>query len=896
MQSSSPLVPLNDSASAPPDTSRPAPSGLSIQRRLLALVVAATVPPLLFSTAQLRTANREARARAEQTALQLARTIATRVDDHLSVVEASLITLSRVVRTDTQGTRSNDALLSVVSTELGARFRQVIVADTLGQIVGISEATPGMVRPNVADRKFFRAALTSRGTGVGDVVMGRIKRQYTIGIGRAVLGPDGSPRGVVAVSTTLEQLRLLLIPANLPEGAVVTLIDEHGVVLARSRDAKTWVGKDISALSTTRMTLEEREGVRELVGIDGVARLSGFASAVRVPWQVSVGIPNEIALAQVNEQKSRALWMGLASLLTSLGLAFILARRIAGPVIALTADANAFASGTLSRRSNVRADGELGQLAATFNRMAQALQRRSDELSVGERRYRTLFEALPMAMWVYDVDTLHFLAVNQAAIDRYGFSRDEFLGMSLDDIRPPADVPGFRAHVRDVVGVRMRNKGYRHRAKSGEIMDVEISSDDLIDGNGTTRLVVAIDVTERLRTEDALRRSQEQLRQSQKMEAIGSLAGGIAHDFNNLLTGILGYCDLALGSIPEDTEASNDVREIRRAGMRAAELTHQLLAFSRRQMLKPVVFGLNAAVEGTEGILRRLISESITLELALADPTPLVCADPAQVELVLLNLAVNARDAMPRGGRLILSTNRLTLEQDWPVSGGSLSAGDYALLSVADTGTGIAPEVRDRLFEPFFTTKERGQGTGLGLATVYGIVQQSGGGIDVATVPGQGSTFTVYFPIAAAEPERVLPAARVHEVSARGAGTVLLAEDDDAVRAIAQTTLERAGYRVLAAHDGASALALAESYAGPIHLLLTDVIMPGLNGRELAKRLTLLRPGLPVLFVSGYTDNVLADHGLSSNETALLDKPFTPASLTTAVASLLSTGAPNHNP
>ena len=268
-------------------------------------------------------------------------------------------------------------------------------------------------------------------------------------------------------------------------------------------------------------------------------------------------------------------------------------------------------------------------------------------------------------------------------------------------------------------------------------------------------------------------------------------------------------------------------------------------------MLKPVVFGLNAAVEGTEGILRRLISESITLELALADPTPLVCADPAQVELVLLNLAVNARDAMLRGGRLILSTNRLTLEQDWPVSGGSLSAGDYALLSVADTGTGIAPEVRDRLFEPFFTTKERGQGTGLGLATVYGIVQQSGGGIDVATVPGQGSTFTVYFPIAAAEPERVLPAARVHEVSARGAGTVLLAEDDDAVRAIAQTTLERAGYRVLAAHDGASALALAESYAGPIHLLLTDVIMPGLNGRELAKRLTLLRPGLPVLFVSG---------------------------------------------
>ncbi|MEP6619478.1 MAG: ATP-binding protein [bacterium] len=887
METSSPLVPLSDSTSASLDTSRRKRRGLSIQLRLVALVVAAALPPVLFSMVQVRAASKEARERAEQVALQLARRITTRVDDHLSVVEASLLTLSQIVRTDANGQASNDALLTSVSNQLGPRFRQVLVADTLGRTIGLSNAAPGFNRPNVGDRKYFRDALTSPTIVVGEVVMGRISHEYTIGIGRVVLGRDGRPRGVVAASTTLEQLRLLLIPLDLPPGAVITLIDEHGIVLARSIEGKKWVSKDVSSLPSIRATMAEGEGVRELSGIDGVTRLSGYATAARVPWHVYVGIPNEIALAQVNERNTRALLLGLASLIASIGLAWLLARRIAGPVIALTSDANAFAAGELAHRSNVNVGGELGQLAATFNRMAFALQRRRNELSESERRYRTLFDTLPMSMWVYDVDSLHYLAVNQAAIDRYGYSREEFLAMTLVDLRPAEDVENFRVTVNDAVGVRMRSRRYRHQTKSGELLEVEISSDDLIDGYGTTRLVVAIDVTERLRTEEALRASQEQLRQSQKMEAVGSLAGGIAHDFNNLLTGILGYCDLALEAIPEGTEANDDVKEIRRAGQRAAELTHQLLAFSRRQMLKPMVFGLNGAVEGTERILRRLISESITLEIDLASPSPFVRADPSQVEQVILNLAVNARDAMPRGGQLILSIAEISLAHERAVVGGTLAAGTYASLTVRDTGTGIPMDIRDRLFEPFFTTKERGRGTGLGLATVYGIVQQSGGGIEVESEVGVGSVFTVYFPSVSGQEEAVV-VHRGHQPSARGQGTVLLAEDDDAVRAIARTTLERVGYHVLSACDGPTALALAEAYEAPIHLLLTDVIMPGMNGRELAERLSLQRPGLPVLFVSGYTDNVLADHGLPAMETVLLDKPFTPATLTTAVAALLN--------
>ena len=876
-----------DSASDVGATGQRSRRGLSIQLRLLALVAAAALPPVLFSVVQVREADRQARQDVEQIALQLAQRIATRVDDHLSAVDALLITLTRVVRTDRAGEAFNSELLTSVSRDLSkVRFLNLSVADSAGHVIGLSNAPrPGGLL-TVADRKYFRDAVASRGIGIGQPMIGRVTGQYSLGIGRAVLAPDGHVRGVVAASTMLAELRALLIPDNLPAEAVVTLLDERGVVLAQTQGGKEWVGRDIGALSSTPQRPAAREGVSEVTGADSVARLSGFATAERVPWRVFVGIPKYTALRQVQAQKREAIVLGIASLMVSLGLAWLLAKRIAGPVIALTADADAFASGDLSHRSRVKAHGELGQLAETFNRMAAALERRSNEVADSERRYRALFDTLPLPMWIYDVQSMRFLAVNQAAVERYGYSREEFLAMTLLDIRPADEAERLSGVVPTLRRERLVGSPWRHRTRAGDILDVEITSDDLFDGSARTRLVVAIDVTARNRTEAALRESQEQLRQSQKMEAVGSLAGGIAHDFNNLLTAILGYCDLALESLPADMSARDDVEEIRRASQRAAELTHQLLAFSRRQMLKPSVFALNTTVVGTEKILRRLIRESIVLELSLAPDSPLVRADPAQVEQAILNLVVNARDAMEPGGRLVLATGESAFTRPQTVASGTLPPGRYATLSVMDTGTGITPEVRERLFEPFFTTKERGHGTGLGLATVYGIAHQSGGGVDVQSVPGEGSTFTVYFPEALdSEAGRTEP--RGLETSARGEGTILLAEDDDAVRAIARTTLERAGYRVLSASDGASALVLADGHAGPIDLLLTDVIMPGMNGRELAQGMTTRRPGLPVLFVSGYTGNVLADHGLPSADHALLDKPFTPASLTAAVAALL---------
>ena len=862
--------------------------GLSIQLRLVLLVVAAALPPLLFSVSQARKTSAVERANAEQRALQLARRVATRVDDHVNTVDALLVSLTRTVRLDPDGAVHNDSLLASVSRDLGTRFLNLSVSTRHGDVVGLS--TPGGSRGrgySVSDRRYFRDAIDSRGLGIGEPMIGRVSHQYSIAIGRAILGPDGKPLGVVAASTLLDQLRAILIPNDLPPGAVVTLIDANGIVLARTEDAEAWIGHDISTLASMRDMRRQPEGVMEMTGPDSVTRLAGLATASRVPWQVFVGIPSDIALARVHEQERNAVLLGAASLVLGLFLAWLLARGIADPVRALTADADAFAAGDLSRRTTVRPDGELGTLALTFDRMADALERRSRQLVASEERYRSLFDTLPLPMWVLDRDSTRFLAVNQAAVERYGYTREEMLEMSVLDIKTPDDHERLRAVLAENRQQTMHGRLARHVTRSGEVLEVEVSSDDFSYGGRRARLVVANDVTERRRTELALQASKEQLRQAQKMEAVGSLAGGIAHDFNNLLTAILGYCDLALEGIPSDSTASEDVAEVRRAAQRAAELTHQLLAFSRRQVLKPRVFALGTAVEQTEKILRRLISENIALELSIGGAHDLVRADPTQVEQVILNLAVNARDAMPRGGRLHLSTGAVTFDEPHATAGATLPPGTYAMLAVSDTGTGIAPEIRDRLFEPFFTTKPRGQGTGLGLATVYGIVQQSGGGIEVASVPGNGTTFVLYFPIAAGEQQTESLAVPRRATWSRGEGTVLLAEDDDAVRAIARETLERAGYRVLAAADGSAALALASQHEGTIDLLLTDVIMPGMNGRELAATLVRRRPEIRVLFASGYTDNVLAGQDALAPGVTLLDKPFTPAELEAKVREVL---------
>jgi two-component system, cell cycle sensor histidine kinase and response regulator CckA len=777
-----------------------------------------------------------------------------------------------------------------------------------------------------------------------------------------------------------------------------------------------------------------------------------------------------------------------------------------------------------ARRQLIAVSQSYGQVLAVAEEQAEAVR-------VSEEHYRSLFDSNPLPMWVYELETLRFLAVNQAAIRCYGYSQEEFLAMTIKDIRPAEDVPALLDVVRNIPCGFNTSITWRHLKKDGTIIDVEVTSHSLIfagrsarialanditerkqaaeelrkseeryrdlvenardmiytydlEGNFTSinkagemitgysreetskiniaqvvapdylekarrmltgrlagkeemiydlevvakdgrriavevnaRLVyqngvpcgvqgIARDITERRRFEEALQRQKEytghiisaaptlivgiardgtttlinraitrvtgyepgeivgenwwrilypgeeyrqvdqlfeefnqgrgvvnyemtlttksggkrtiswnsvnrlneqgeiseiigigadvteqreledQLRQSQKMEAFGQLAGGVAHDFNNLLTVINGYSDLLLRGLGTGEPIRLNVEEIRRAGERAASLTSQLLAFSRKQVLQPKVLKLNSVVADVDKMLRRLIGEDIDLLTVLEPSLGQIKADPGQIEQVILNLAVNARDAMPQGGQLIIETANVYLDNEYARRHLFIQPGQYVMLALSDTGCGMNAETQERLFEPFFTTKEQGKGTGLGLSTVYGIIKQSGGDIWVYSKVGKGTTIKIYLPRVAGIVESDEARDAPTELP-QGRETVLLAEDEEQVRRIARVILEMSGYHVLEASGGDEALSIYKQHEGQIHLVMTDVVMPQMSGRELAQSLERLQPGIKVLYMSGYTDDAIVRHGLLDQEIAFLQKPFTPEALTCKVREVL---------
>jgi PAS domain S-box-containing protein len=467
---------------------------------------------------------------------------------------------------------------------------------------------------------------------------------------------------------------------------------------------------------------------------------------------------------------------------------------------------------------------------------------------------------------------------NQRFVDMWGIpadivaSRDDNRSLSyvLDQLRDPR---GFIAKVRELYAMPDAESFDVLEFKDGRVFE-RYSKPQRIGGESVGRVWSFRDVSESRRSALALRHSEEQLRQAQKMEAIGRLAGGVAHDFNNLLTAILGNASLMVEQIPQGDPQRELALEIQKAAERAAGLTRQLLAFGRKQMLEMRVVDLNAMIADMRNMLGRVIGEHIDLIVA---PTPglgRIQADPSQIEQVILNLVVNARDAMPAGGKLVVETSNVDIDDEFATQHPPLQAGHHVMLAVSDTGVGMDAETQAHIFEPFYTTKERGRGTGLGLSTVYGIVRQSGGYIWVYSAPGKGSAFKVYFPRADAAPEAGEPASVVPE-TLRGSETVLLVEDESVVRTLVRNTLIQHGYRVLEAESGAQAIRIASRHSGPLHLLVTDVVMPGMSGRELAERLMRGRRNLRVLYISGYTDEIIAHHGVLGPGRGFLQKPFT---------------------
>jgi PAS domain S-box-containing protein len=517
-------------------------------------------------------------------------------------------------------------------------------------------------------------------------------------------------------------------------------------------------------------------------------------------------------------------------------------------------------------------------LRREVRRRTQQYREAAAAQSESESQYRILFEMTPLPMWVFDCTTLKFLAVNDAAVSHYGYAREEFLRMTAADLRPPADSPRLEGSITDTRAEGVHETGrFRHRKKDGALIQVEIRSHSLEMAGSPARLVLVTDVTERLRLE-------EQLRQAHKMEAVGRLAGGVAHDFNNILNVIMGRAELLKQRVPDESPLRKHTTEILYAAERAAALTRQLLAFSRKQVLQPKVLDLNSVVGEMERLLRRLIGEDVRLVVSQEPHLGRVKADPGQMEQVLMNLVVNARDAMPRGGSLLIETRNVELDDAYVRSHAGAQPGSHVLLAVSDTGHGMDAETQRHIFEPFFTTKKPGKGTGLGLATVYGIVQQSGGFIAVYSEIGRGTTFKVYLPrVEGAVQTRPAPSPQ----RARGSESVLLVEDETSLRELTTELLEASGYHVQAAADGAEALAMSRRCGDPVDLLLTDVIMPGMTGRELAERLLSEHPETRVLYMSGYTDDAISQHGVLEHGVKLLSKPFTEEALTRKVREAL---------
>ena len=975
-----------------------------IRRYFVLLFVLALVAAIAAGLFVSTLADRDARREARQEALFSATVAAEQLGKHIALVRATTAQLA-----------ANPQIEQVLATPEGCTltFEGLVASDASHLDIlrpdGTVACSSQKITPEAAQTGYGGSSWLRRGL-TEPVFVAPVTDELGGGQVAIATAPLAGKKGLVAgfVDVTSIGPGLAGQYGGGRETVFLVTTADGRTVISRSLASKRWSGRDL--------TEDQRHALSDFdrVDLDGTERLYAHAPVPGVGWSFHVGEKKSEVLAAVHRLRARQLQLIVLGLTVFLLAAALVYRQVVSPIRRLSSAVREANPGEPGAAVPVCGPAEVNGLGQDVNSLIDSVQtelierRRAEQVAqASEESYRLLFEGNPSALWVYDSESLRFLAVNDAAVDTYGYSRDEFLSMSIDEIRSGSEADRLHADIGSAAPEAargFRNAGvWQHRRKDGTTLDVEITSHDHRFDGRPARVVMALDVTERVRAEEALRRSEaryrdlfenasdlisaadldgrltavneafvratgysreeligmpledlvpaehrerlrearerkldgttttlyqhellardgrripvevasrlieedgrpigteaigrdvgerlqleEQLRQAQRLEAVGRLAGGVAHDFNNVLTVIGGYTEALLSR--GDHDSDEELEQIAAATERATSLTRQLLAFSRQQVLQPQAVLLNDVVEGLMPMLTRLIGEDVELVAALAPGVDPVLADAGQLEQVLVNLAVNARHAMPDGGRLTIETANVELDEAYVAHHGDARVGPHVMVSVADDGSGMDAETLAHAFEPFYTTKPVGVGTGLGLATVYGIVKQSGGNVWVYSEPGKGTTIKIYLPTTDANVQTQNDTPTPD--AADGEETILLAEDEESLRKLITLLLTQRGYDVITAETPTDVLRIARE-SDRIDLLLTDLVMPEISGRALAEQVSKVAPGIRVLFMSGYSDDAVTRNGSLEPGAAFLEKPFTGHALAAKVRETLGAG------
>ena len=825
------------------------------------LVLAIAIPLLAIMQVQIRSTHRSVEENEARRGAALARLGATAVDEYMRGIADYAEAYAEHPEIVQGANRRDERAVRAVLARLiegNPRVDRTFVTDVTGVEWSDYPNDPSVIGKSFAFRDWFRGVTAGETTYVSSSyhrMAGRQERSIAIA---TPIRAGGTRRiaGFLVAQVLVSSLERQLAQPVKPDSGGIVVIDRDRAVVTELRFAPgSNPGPELGAL----VRAKDGGGALGTIHVEGVPYLVAAAPSPVFGGRVLALRSLRAALAPARDME-RVVYLLLVVVALLLAL---------------------FVTAMIERRSR--------RIAAAERERAEGTLRES------ERRFRATFEQAAVGIAHLSLYGA-FVRVNQRLCDILGYSRPELLHMKVTEFMRPEDLTGGEGCPPEEIlqhigewkeGICRVERELRR--KDGTMVWCHLTLAPVSDGSGTPEYFTAVveDITERKRLE-------EQFLQAQKMRAIGQLAGGVAHDFNNLLTTILGYCELIQRKLPSNDALRGYVDEIAMAGQRAAALTSQLLAFGRRQILRPLPVDLNAVIEDMDKLLRRLVGD-VQLETRLDPKLATVRADQGQMEQVLMNLVLNARDAMPSGGRVTVETRNQWIEAGSAPEQTGLAPGAYAVVAVSDTGVGMDAAVRAQLFEPFFTTKEKGKGTGLGLSTAYGIVKQSGGGITVQSEPGRGSRFEVYLPTAKVTD---LPAQRAAEpgpqdaAPAGGNETILLVEDDATLRDLTQRVLEERGYRVLTAPSGIDALAMVERIREPIHLLLTDVVMPRMSGAALAEGVRDRNPATRVVFMSGYTDEAAVRQAAAGGGIRFIQKPYKPEGLLSTIRAALDAPDP----